>query len=139
MKRAGITTAGPLLGILLGLGISTAGASCSPARQAALSQEQSTAVKFDTEYQAVLLTNGQVFFGKLEGFGSAHPILREVYYVRTVPTAENSTQATNVLVKRGQEWHAPDFMVINASHIVLVEPVAKTSKVAQLILEQKQK
>jgi hypothetical protein len=89
--------------------------------------------------RAVLLTNGQVFFGKLEGLGTAYPVLREVYYIRTVPGSTDNTKATNVLVRRGQEWHAPDFMVINADHIMLVEPVTKDSRVAHLIAEQQQK
>jgi hypothetical protein len=137
-KRTSIPAA-TWLSILLALGISIVGADCSRLQPEGSKPEQSSVVKFDTEYQAVLLTNGQVFFGRLEGFGGAHPILREVYYIRTVPAPEGNTQTTNILVKRGQEWHSPDFMVLNASHILLVEPVAKTSKVAQLISEQKQK
>jgi hypothetical protein len=100
---------------------------------------QTTLQPFETEYQAVLLANNQVFFGKLEGFGSSSPILREVYYIRTVPAPEDPAKTTNVLVKRGQEWHAPDYMILNPNSIILVEPVAKDSKLAQLIAEQKAK
>ena len=36
---------------------------------------------FPTEYQAVYLDNGQVFFGKISETGSPFPLLREVFFV----------------------------------------------------------
>ena len=93
----------------------------------------------DTEYQAVMLTNGQVFFGKIEGLGTPYPVLNDVYYVRTFADPKNPRNTTSTLIKRGQEWHAPGSMVLNADHIVLVEPVTKDSKIAQLIAEKEQK
>jgi hypothetical protein len=131
MRRTCFSLTALALSLLLVIGIGTTNIGCSG--------RQSAAPTFNTEYQAVLLTNGQVFFGRLEGLGTAYPVLREVYYVRTVPSPVESTKTTNILVRRGQEWHAPDIMVLNADHIVLVEPVTKDSKVAQLIAEQKQK
>lgn len=95
-------------------------------------------LKFDTPYQAVLLTNGSVYFGKLENYGTKFPLLRDVYYVQT-STSPQTKQATNVLVKRGKELHGPDRMYLNPSQIVLVEPVGPDSKVAQLIAESKTK
>ncbi len=90
------------------------------------------AVRFTTPYQAVLLTNGSVYYGKIEGVGKPYPILRDVFYIQAAvdPTTK---QSTNVLIRRGKEWHGPDFMVLNASHILLVEPVTEGSRVAQLI------
>ena len=38
-------------------------------------------VTFTTPYQAVLLTNGTAYFGKLEGYGTPRPVLTEVYYI----------------------------------------------------------
>ncbi len=131
MRRTGVSISAWALALLLVIWICITNTGCSG--------RQSAAPKFNTEYQAVLLTNGQVFFGRLEGLETAYPVLREVYYVRTVPSPVDSTKTTNVLVRRGQEWHAPDIMILNANHIVLVEPVTKDSKVAQLIAEQKQK
>lgn len=95
-------------------------------------------LKFDTPYQAVLLTNGSVYFGKLEGYGTKFPVLRDVYYVQS-GTNPDTKQVTNVLIKRGKELHAPDHMYLNPSHIVLVEPVGPNSKVAQLISDSKAK
>lgn len=34
------------------------------------------------KYQAVFLTNGQVYFGKLSGIGSPSPVLDDVYYLQ---------------------------------------------------------
>jgi len=92
---------------------------------------------FPTEYQAVLLDNGQAFFGKIEKIGPSYITLRDVFYVRTQVNQEEK-QAKNLLVKRGLEWHAPDSMYINTRHVVLIEPVAPESQVAQLIRQFKQ-
>ena len=95
----------------------------------------SAATKPDA-YYAVLLNNGSVYFGKLEGLGSAYPVLRDVYYVQSNVNQETKA-VTNVLVKRGKEWHAPDRMIVSEKAIVFVEPVGPDSKVAQLIAESK--
>jgi hypothetical protein len=93
-------------------------------------------VRMTTPYQAVLLSNGSAYFGKLEGLGTPFPVLREVFYVQSSQNPETK-QVSNILVKRGKEWHAPDRMIINANMIVLVEPVNPASRVAQLIAEAK--
>jgi hypothetical protein len=88
----------------------------------------------DTEYQAVFMDNGQVFFGKLENAGSAYPTLRDVHYIGRQASPDGK-QVANIIVKRGNEWHSPDRMYLNASHIVIIESVSVKSKVAQLIKE----
>jgi hypothetical protein len=93
-------------------------------------------VAFPTPYQAVLLTNGAVYFGKLEGYGGPHPVLSEVYYIVSQTNADTK-QVSNVLVKRGKELHQPDRMYLNASQVLFVEPVGTTSKVADLIQQSK--
>ncbi len=94
------------------------------------------AVSFDQTYQAVLLSNNNVYFGKLQGYGTDNPVLTEVYYVQTVVDPETKQQ-TNVLTKRGKEWHSPDRMYINPKQIMIVEPVGPNSRVAELIKELK--
>ena len=95
-------------------------------------------LKFDTPYQAVLLTNGAVYFGKLEDYGTRFPVLSDVYYVQSSVNPETK-QTSNLLIKRGKELHAPDRMYLNPNQITLVEPVGLNSKVAQLIAESKSK
>jgi hypothetical protein len=91
-------------------------------------------VVFTTPYQAVLLTNGTAYFGKLEGYGTPRPVLTDVYYIVTQNNPETK-QSSNVLVRRGKELHEPDRMYLNANQILCVEPVGTSSKVAQLIAQ----
>ena len=94
----------------------------------------SRSIPFSTPYQAVLLSKGSVYFGHLQGYGSPHPVLTDVYYVVTQTNPETK-QTNNVLVKRGKELHEPDRMYLNPSQILFVEPVGTNSKVAQLIAQ----
>src|SRR6516164_9712921 len=64
-------------------------------------------IRFTTSYQAVLLTNGSVYFGHLQDYGSSHPVLTDVYYVVSQGNPETK-QVTNSLIKRGKELHEPD-------------------------------
>lgn len=93
-------------------------------------------IEFPTPYQAVLLTNGSVYFGHLQGYGGRHPVLKEVFYIVSQTNSETK-QVNNVLVKRGKELHEPDRMYLNPNQILFVEPVGTGSKVAQLIAQAK--
>ena len=94
----------------------------------------SPAFKIDSEYSAVFLDNGQVFFGKLSDIGSDYPLLKEVFYVQTQTNPETK-EVRSILIKRGNEWHGPTSMRVNSKHIVIIEPVSAESKVAKLIAE----
>jgi hypothetical protein len=91
-------------------------------------------IRFTTPYQAILLTNGSVYFGHLQEYGTSHPVLTDVFYVVSQTNAETK-QISNVLVKRGKELHEPDRMYINPSQIVFVETVGTNSTVAQHIAQ----
>jgi hypothetical protein len=93
---------------------------------------------FTSEYQAVLVASGQVYYGRLQGFGTPYPVLSDIYYVQ-VKVDPATKQSTNVLIRRGQEWHGPDRMYLNPASIILVEPVSPDSQVAKLIAEQRKK
>jgi hypothetical protein len=93
------------------------------------------APELSTAYHAVALTNGQAFFGKIEGLGTDYTVLRDVYYIQSRQNPETK-QVANVLVKRGGEWHSPDRMIVNRQQILLIEPVKEDSQVAKLIAEQ---
>lgn len=88
------------------------------------------------QYYAVVLSNSSAYFGKLEGLGSAYPVLRDVYYVQSTTNPETKA-VTSILVKRGKEWHGPDRMILNEKAILFIEPVGPDSKVAQLIADSK--
>jgi hypothetical protein len=95
-------------------------------------------IRFDTEYQAVLLSNGLAYFGTIEKMGSRYVEMSEVCYVQS-GIEQKTKQPTNVLLKRGKEWHGPNRMAINMDHVVFIEPVHPDSKVAMLIDELKSK
>jgi hypothetical protein len=105
-------------------------------RQPTVSASSISVPAISTRYSAVFLTNQQVFFGKLENLGSAYPLLTDVYYVQTQVNPETN-ETKNTLIKRGNEWHGPDRMVLNAQHILFIEPVTQGSTVAKLIDELK--
>jgi hypothetical protein len=105
-------------------------ASCKP-------EAQQSATKLDpNRYYAVLLNNGSVYFGKLEGLGTPYLTLRDVFYVQSSVNPDTKA-TTNVLVRRGKELHGPDLMIISEKSVTFIEPVGVGSKVGQLIEESK--
>jgi len=99
---------------------------------------ESSPVTFSTPYQAVVLINNTVYYGKLTGWGTSNPVLTDVFYIVS-KTDPETKQTSNVLIKRGKELHGPDRMYLNPSQVILVEPVGTDSKVAQLISEANKK
>lgn len=104
--------------------------------------EQSMA---DNTYQAVFLTNGQVYFGQLAPLHRGYFELNNVYYLQVnqelqPQDAETETQANQQkfsLVKLGNELHQPQSdMVINKEHILFWENLRTDSQVLKTILEQ---
>jgi hypothetical protein len=100
-------------------------------------QPTSQAAAIDpNKYYAVVLTNGSVYFGHLEGLGSEFPVLHDVYYVQSGQNPDTK-EVKSILVKRGKEWHGPDRMIINEKALVMVEPVGADSTVAKLIADSR--
>jgi hypothetical protein len=89
-------------------------------------------LSFTTEYQLVVMNNGQYFIGKIEKAGSAYPVLKNVFYIRQQMDPETKQMKAG-LFKRSMEPHAPNMMYINASSISLIEPVSPDSQMAKLI------
>ncbi|MEK7192167.1 MAG: hypothetical protein AAB646_01465 [Patescibacteria group bacterium] len=100
----------------------------------------------NSSYQAVFLTNGQVYFGKLSGLNSDFPTLTDVYYLRVnevlqpVQGKKQEPQQQLSLAKLGTvELHKPeDMMRINQDHILFVEDLARDSQVTQAIRKYKE-
>ncbi len=95
-------------------------------------------IHLTTPYQAVILTNGQTLFGRLEKVGSAYPTLVDVFYIQNQVNPETK-QASMSLIKRGKEWHEPAYTTINAAHILFIEPVKPESQLGKLIADLKTK
>ena len=82
---------------------------------------------------AVLLTDGQAYFGHLDDSGETGWLwLRDVYYLQDAKGAP--TNVAVALAKRGTEAHEPaDGMRINRERVLAVERVNLDSPVAQAI------
>lgn len=86
-------------------------------------------------YQAVFLTNGQVYFGKTVSSFGDFVKLDEVYYFQTSEQTEPVSEIQNQdlkLVKLGSEVHGPtNSMQISKANILFIEELADNSKVLQ--------
>ena len=95
-----------------------------------------------SDFSAVFLTNGQVYFGKIYR-DSGDLDLRDIYYLQVSSQqvqGNQNTQSTaqpNIqLVKLGQELHGPnDRMVINRQQVLFTESLKSDSKVVKAISE----
>ena len=93
--------------------------------------------------QAVFLTNGQVYFGKIKEINSKYINLSSIYYLnvnqQVQPNQKDSSGNSNTnnsisLVKLGCELHGPvDKMVINRDQITFWENLKGDGQVAKAI------
>ena len=96
-----------------------------------------------SKYQAVFMSGGQVYFGKLEIVNHDYVRLKHVFYIQSNDTKStddtgSNTKTTNAsgmqLIKLGDEVHGPeDAMVINREQMLFFENLKSDGKVAQLI------
>lgn len=87
------------------------------------------------KWQAVFLSNNQVYFGKIAEVNAEYVSLRNVYYLRTSSdlALSDSGQSLN-LVKLGGELHGPeDLMYIPKKNIMFWENLKADSRVLKLI------
>lgn len=88
-------------------------------------------------FSAVLLVDGQAYFGHLDDNGAGGTVrLSDVYYF--VDAQKGSTGMPLGLVKRGAEAHQPtDVMRINRDKVLAVERLAASSQVVAAIAAQR--
>ncbi len=85
-------------------------------------------------YQAVVLENGSVFYGRIDHLGTDYPVLRDAFTVQSEP--DPSTQRPRyVLVKRSNGVNGADHMIFAATAIAFVEPVTPESTIGKLIAQ----
>ena len=98
------------------------------------------------KYQAVFLSNGQVYFGKLHKSDDAYFKLTDIYYLQAqTKTADaknpQETSAANndvQLIKLGSEIHGPeDSMIISKEQILFFENLKSDGKVTDTITKYK--
>ena len=95
-------------------------------------------------WQAVFLSNGQVYFGHALNKDSQYVTLSDVYYLQLkenetpadqLETGDTNTNKQNIsLMKLGNELHGPeDEMTINRDHILFIEDLKSSSPVVKAI------
>lgn len=98
------------------------------------------------QYQALFLTNGQVYFGHLARTSSSYVTLKDIYYLQVQQqvqpgqaTDKNSTQQPQVsLAKLGGELHGPeDIMYVSRTQVLFWENLKSDGKVAKAIADYK--
>jgi hypothetical protein len=105
----------------------------------------SGAVK-NKQYQALFLTNGQVYFGHLKNVDSSYVKLNDIYYLQVqqaVQPADSKTNSANPnvsLAKLGSELHGPeDTMYVSRDQVLFWENLKDDGKVAQAIKDYQKK
>lgn len=99
------------------------------------------------KFQALFLTNGQVYFGHLSQIDSGYAKMSDIYYLQVqqaVQPADNKDkkdeQPQVSLTKLGNELHGPeDSMHISRDQILFWENLKDDSKVVQAIKEHQKK
>lgn len=98
----------------------------------------------NSKYQAVFLTDGQVYFGNLHTLNGGYMKLTDVYYLQTKnddPSklqdgSGKSTSPGVELIKLGSEVHGPDdAMIINKDRILYLENLKSDGKVVTAITQ----
>lgn len=101
-------------------------------------------------YQAVFLTSGQVYFGKLERMTAKEMVIVNVYYLQAIDNPQQTSSVksnANIntsntapqysLIKLGGELHGPqDRMYINRSQVLFTEDLQDSSQVVTAIRQQ---
>jgi hypothetical protein len=81
-----------------------------------------------SSYQAVFLTNGSTYFGKLQAQGDEWFLLSDVFYLSA------SDQSSTQLIKRGSEAQGPkEPMIISRAQVLFIENLRDDSDIVTLI------
>ncbi len=87
-------------------------------------------------YQAVFLSNDQVYYGHLRNWHGNQVLLTDVYYAQAASETDtkDTKQPQFVLVKLTDHATAPkDALYLNRDHILYVEDLAANSQIVQII------
>jgi hypothetical protein len=113
------------------------------------SEDMKASTVSSDKYQAVFLTNGQVYFGKVSNPTDEYLTLKDIWYLQVVQAqqpiqgqqpAPAQQQPTISLVKLGNELHGPvDEMHINRTQILFYEDLRDDGEVVKTIMNEKSK
>jgi hypothetical protein len=106
----------------------------------------SGSINLQSEWQAVFLNNGQVYFGKIVSIDDRVVVLSDIYYLQVINQPLQRSQEGGIqqpaspsdqrltLIKLGNEIHGPrDEMIINRDHVIIIEDLKNDSRVVQAI------
>lgn len=93
------------------------------------------------DWQAVFLSNGQVYFGQASSMSSNTITVKNIYYLQVTQALQpdgtpvsDQQQGELSLVKLGNELHGPkDEMKINRDHVLFIEDLKNDGKVVKAI------
>lgn len=94
------------------------------------------------QFQALFLTNGQVYFGKLAKVDSGYVKLTNIYYLQVQQQVQPSSSSSSTdnsnqqvsLAKLGNELHGPeDVMYVSRTQVLFWENLKNDGKVVQAI------
>lgn len=98
---------------------------------------------FKAKWQAVFLSNGQVYFGQIVKVDREFVYLENIYYLQVInledtigqpPDVQTQPEQQLTLIKLGNEIHGPqDEMRINRDHVIIIENLKDDSRVVQAI------
>ncbi|GAC1369230.1 MAG: hypothetical protein NVSMB39_0800 [Candidatus Saccharimonadales bacterium] len=113
------------------------------ANQALATANADSAIK-SKQYQALFLTNGQVYFGKVSQVDKSYVKVTDIYYLQvqqTVQPKDAAAAANNQqvsLAKLGGELHGPeDVMYVSRAQVLFWENLKTDGKVAKAISDYK--
>ena len=92
-----------------------------------------------SQYQAIFLNNGQVYFGKIKNLNDHYFNLTNIFYLNTqsaqpAVSGKSSSNSKFSLVKLGCELHGPnDQMLINSGQVTFWENLRSNGQVVQAI------
>jgi hypothetical protein len=147
MKRLGLTAVLVIVIVILlgGIGISLN-------KNGSLSLGNGATIKDSgnniSDYSAVFLTNGQVYFGQLKALAEQEVVLTDIYYLQVnqasqLDAGKDKAAAAAAspdiqLIKLGSELHGPnDKMRISRNQVLFTESLKNDSKVVAAIKNNK--
>lgn len=111
-----------------------------------LGRSKTSIASYDqNKWQAIFLTNSQVYFGHITAQTKSDLILENIYYypqnfLNLLQGGEEKQLNDLSIFKLGNELHGPaDQMIINRSSVMFVENLKENSKVLQAIIRYQEK
>lgn len=91
-------------------------------------------------YQAVFLSNGQTYFGRLIDRIGPYVKIENAYYIQQTNTADDQAPPESRLIKRGNELHQPlPVVLIPRTAILFIEDLRPDSPVGQFMTTESAK